>query len=187
MSEFEFLAVFVSIVLGLGVTHVLHGVARIIHDRDRIQIAPLHLVWTVNVLLILLLNWWVLFLWADFSMWSFDLYLLLILWGISLYMLAVVLYPPDIRGDESYFDLFERNRKWLFGTFIVFLLLDIAQTAVRGQLFDPPIFLPYVLHYAVLSGLGIFLDNKRFQAFFAWYVLLSLVLWSVVVRRILGG
>ncbi|MEJ2153435.1 MAG: hypothetical protein P8Y29_10955 [Gemmatimonadota bacterium] len=102
-------------------------------------------------------------------------------------MLAVVLYPPDIRGDESYFDLFERNRKWLFGTFIVFLLLDVAQTAVRGQLFDPPIFLPYVLHYAVLSGLGIFLDNKRFQAFFAWYMLLSLVLWSVVVRRILGG
>lgn len=187
MGKFEFLVLFISIVIGLGVTHVLHGLARIIHNRDRVQIAPLHLVWTVNVLLILLLNWWVLFLWADFAAWSFDLYMLLIAWGIALYMLAVVLYPPDIRGDESYFDLFERNRKWLFGMLIAFIGLDLAQTAVRGQLFDPPIFVPYDLHYAVLAAVAIRVGNRRFQTFFAWYVLLSLVLWSVVVRRVLGG
>ncbi len=186
MSAFEFLAVFISIVVGLGVTHVLHGLARIIHNRDRVQVSPLHLLWTINVLLILLLNWWVLFLWVDFADWSFDLYLLLIGWGVALYMLAVVLYPPDIRGDESYAEVFERNRTWLFGIFIGFIALDIGQTAVRGQLFDPPVFLPYVLHYVVLSGLGMAIRDRRYQLFYAWWTLSTLIAWSLVARRLLG-
>lgn len=186
MNEFEFLAVFISIVVGLGVTHILYGVGRIIHNRHRVRPAVLHIVWTLNVLLILLLNWWVFFLWADHPAWSFDKYLLLICWGIALYMLAVVLYPPDIRED-SYEESFETNRNWLFGTFIVFTLLDIAQTAVRGQLFQPVIFLPYVLHYAVLAAIGIPVSNKRYQTFFAWYMLITLLLWCLVVRRFLGS
>jgi hypothetical protein len=60
MDEFEFLAVFISIVVGLGVTHILYGLARLIHNRGQQRAAKLHFVWTLNVLLILLLNWWVL-------------------------------------------------------------------------------------------------------------------------------
>jgi len=187
MNEFEFLAVFISIVVGLGVTHILYGVARLIYTRDRHQMATIHFVWTLNVILILLLNWWVLFLWADHPAWSFDVYLLLIGWGIALYMLAVVLYPPDITGEVSYEELFEKNRKWLFGTFITFIALDIAQTAVRGQLFEPKYYLPFVLHYAMLTAVGIPVANKRYQIFLAWYVLITLTLWSLVIRRILGS
>ncbi len=187
MSEFEFLAVFVSIVVGLGVTHILYGVARLIYTRDRYQMATIHLVWTLNVLMVLLLNWWVLFLWADYADWSFDVYLLLIGWGIALYMLAVVLYPPDIEKGESYDALFEKNRKWLLGTFIVFLALDISQTAVRGELFEPKYYLPYVLHYAVLMLIGIPVGDRRYQLFLAWYVFISSTLWSLFIRRLLGG
>jgi hypothetical protein len=187
MNEFEFLAVFISIVVGLGVTHILYGVARLIYARDRQKIATLHAVWTLNIILILLLNWWVLFLWADHPRWSFDVYLLLIGWGISLYMLAVVLYPPDITGQESYEELFEKNRKWLFGTFIAFVALDVAQTAVRGQLFEPKYYLPFVLHMAVLIAVGIPVANRRYQHFLAWYVLITLALWSLVIRRFLGS
>lgn len=186
MNEFEFLAVFVSIVIGLGLTHILYGLARIIHNRQRLRLPALHFVWSLNVLLILLLNWWVLFLWADYPEWSFDIYLLLISWGIALYMLAVVLYPPDIRGNESYEDIFEQNHKWLYGAFAFFILLDIAQTAVRGQLFQPKIFLPYSLHYLVMAAIGMAVANKRYQAFFAWYTLITLVLWSLIIRRFLG-
>ena len=186
MNEFEFLAVFISIVVGLGVTHILYGLARIIHNRDRLQLDVLHFLWTLNVLLILLLNWWVLFLWVDHPAWSFDIYLLLIAWGILLYMLSVVLYPPDIRDDVSYGALFERNRHWLFGFFIVFVFFDIAQTAVRGQLFTPKIYLPFVLHYAALSAIGMLVASRRYQLFFAWYMLITLLTWCLIVRRLLG-
>lgn len=187
MDEFEFLAVFISIVIGLGVTHVLYGLARIIYNREQHQFSILHFLWSINILLILLLNWWIFFLWVDYPLWSFDIYLLLIGWGVSLYMLSVVLYPPDIRGDVSYDDLFERNRKWLLGTFLVVVLIDIAQTAVRGQLFQPRFYLPYVLHYAALAAIGIALTDRRYQIFLAWYLLITLVLWSLLIRRLLGG
>jgi hypothetical protein len=187
MNEFEFLAVLISIVVGLGVTHILYGLARLIHNRGQQQFAKLHFIWTLNVLLILLLNWWIFFLWADFPAWSFDVYLLLIGWGIALYMLAVILYPPDISRKDSYEEIFERNRKWLFGAFVVFIALDVAQTAVRGELFEPKIYLPYVLHYAVLAAIGIPVSSKRYQGFVAWYFLVTLVLWCLFVRRLLGS
>jgi hypothetical protein len=185
MSEFEFLIVFISVVIGLGVTHILHGVGRIIHNRGRIEVDTLHAVWTANVLLILVLNWWVSFSWRDFTEWSFDIYLILIAWSISLYMLAVVLYPPDIRGDESYAELFQRNRQWLFVMFILMIGLDIAQTALRDDLLNPPIYLPFVLQYALLSAIGMRVDGRRYQSIFAWWVLISLVVWSLLVRRLL--
>jgi len=185
MSEFEFLVVFISIVIGLGVTHLLLGVGRIIHNRDRVEVYSVHAVWTVNVLLILVINWWVSFSWGDFIAWSFDIYLVLILWAIALYMMAVILYPPDIRGDESYRELFERNRRWLYGTFILMLMLDIAQTALRGDLFNPPFYLPFVLHYMALSAIGMVVADPRYQKFWAWYLLISATTWSLLVRRLL--
>ena len=186
MNEFEFLAVFISIVIGLGVTHILYGLARQIHNRSEQRVSELHFVWTLNVVLILLLNWWVLFLWVDYPAWSFDIYLLLIGWAIALYMLSVILYPPDIKKKDSFEEIFEQNRKWLFGTFVVFVALDIAQTAVRDQLLEPKIYLPFVLHYAVLAAIGIPVANERYQRFLAWYFLITLVLWCLVVRRLLG-
>jgi hypothetical protein len=101
-------------------------------------------------------------------------------------MLTVVLYPPDIRPEENYDELFKQNRKWLLGTFIAFVALDIAQTAVRGELFQPIYYLPFVLHYAVLAAIGIAVSNKRYQSIFAWYMLITLTLWSLFIRRFLG-
>ena len=100
-------------------------------------------------------------------------------------MLSVILYPPDIRGDESYAELFERNRQWLFATFILTTVLDIALTALRGDLLNPPIYLPYVLHFTLLAAVAIVVRNRRFHLIFAWYTLVSLTVWSLVVRRLL--
>jgi hypothetical protein len=70
---------------------------------------------------------------------------------------------------------------------VAFVLLDIAQTAVRGQLLQPKIYLPFVLHYVVLAVIGMFVPSRRYHALFGWYTLVTLSLWSLVVRRFLGG
>jgi len=79
-----------------------------------------------------------------------------------------------------------KNRKWFLGTFIVMILTDIGQTALRGALFDPPIYLPFVLQYAALAGIGIAVPSPRYQNFFGWWVLITLLIWSFVVRRMLA-
>ena len=55
MSKFEFLAVFVSIIFGLSLTHVLSGAMRSIYQRTFEQT---HLVLTSFILIVLVLNWW---------------------------------------------------------------------------------------------------------------------------------
>lgn len=186
MSEFEFLSVLISIIIGLGVTHLLAGVGRAIHQRSRTRVDTLHIVWTANVLLVLVLNWWVAFSWRNEADWSFGTFLLVILWAISMFMMAVLIYPPELEPGEEYADVFEKNRKWFLGTFIVMIGTDIGVMALRDDLFDPPAYLPFVLHYVVLAGIGIATPNPRYQNFLAWWVLVTILIWSFVVRRMLA-
>ena len=46
--------------------------------------------------------------------------------------------------------------------------------------------MPFVLQYAVLGGIGIAIPNPRYQNFLAWWVLVTLLVWSFVVRRMLA-
>ena len=45
MTTFEYLAVLISIIVGLGITHLLGGVARFIHHPDRYKFYWVHLLW----------------------------------------------------------------------------------------------------------------------------------------------
>ena len=51
MSEFEFISVLISMVVGLGVTHVLRGFAQVVHERKQAPVDGIHMVWTAVVTL----------------------------------------------------------------------------------------------------------------------------------------
>ncbi len=161
MTEFEYLAVLVSIVLGLGVTHLLAGVGRMIHRREVDTIDPLHAMWTASTFWVLILNWWVFFQAQSFDTWSFELFIVVILWSVSYFMLAMILFPPDLKDGEAYGQIFEKNRKWFLSIFVVASLVDVLLTSMRGDLFDPPAYLPFVLHFVGLGLLGIFVFDVR--------------------------
>jgi hypothetical protein len=187
MSEFEYVAVLVSVILGLGIAHLLAGVAQMIHRRGRYKVDAAHLLWTGATFWTLVLNWWVFFQSRTFEGWSFDVFLIVIVWAVAYFLMAVVLYPPDIAEDEDYARIFERNRTWFLSLFVASVFVDIALTAVRGDLLDPPTYLPFVLHLAILGVLGIVIKSRRFQVFLAGYVLAIALVWSLVVRRLLAG
>jgi hypothetical protein len=186
MNEFEFVAVLISIVIGLGIAHLLSGAAQAIHERKRARLDSVHAVWTVSVFLVMVLNWWVLFTWRTHEVWTFDVFLLLILWAVALYLLVVFLYPPGKDIGETWGGVYESNRRWFLSTYAAMSLLDIAITAVRGDLFDPPAYLPLAGHYFVLTAIGVFVRRRSYHKFLAWYILCSGLLWSLVVRRFLS-
>ena len=78
MSEFEYLAVFVSIVFGISVTHILAGVIRSIYRR---QINETHFVLTAFFFLVLILDWWTGFSWEKQEVWSVDLFIVIVMWA----------------------------------------------------------------------------------------------------------
>jgi hypothetical protein len=185
MNEFDFLAIFVSIILGLGVTHVLAGAGRAFYRRKQIPIDEVHMVLTGATLLILVLNWWVFFFWQTRTQWTFEVFLILMAWTASFYMLAIFLYPADASDSHNYQEIFDRTRTGYCGSLIASVLLDILQTAIRGDLFHPLWYLPFVGHYAVLATVTMGLRNRRFDRFFAWYLLITLLAWSLIARRYL--
>ena len=186
MSEFEFVSVLMSIVVGLGIAHLLRGVAQAVHERKQAPIDSVHIVWTAGVFLNLVLNWWVLFSWRDHGLWSFTLFLSLVIWVVALYLPVVLLYPPNKPPTERWSVVYESNRQWFLGSMALVAATDIWVTALRGGLFDPPIYLPFVGHYFTLWLSGVFIASPRYHKFLAWYTLLSLATWSFIARRFLA-
>lgn len=180
MSEFEYLAVFVSIIFGISVTHILAGVLRSIYRQE---IDQTHFVLTAFLFVVMILNWWTGFAWSEQEIWSFDLFLVIIIWSVSHYVAAITLYPPrSSQIDRTY----EYRRTWFLWAFIGVVVTDIIQTVAAGDIFSPWFYLPFVLHYIAIALLAIFTTKPVLHRWIAWYFLISIVVWSLVVRRFLG-
>ena len=185
MSDFEFLSVLVSIVIGLGLTHLLRGLGHAYYFGRGTNMDLAHVAWTIAVFFILVLNWWVFLLWRDFSAWTFSTFFLVILWTTSLYALAVALYPPGLAKGADYKSLFVENRTWFLATFTIMCLLDILVTAVRDRGVPEPFYLFFVGHYAAITGIGILVRKRWYDLASAWYIAISMALWSFGVRETL--
>jgi hypothetical protein len=180
MSQFEFLSVLVSIVLGLGLAHLSEGVFRMVYRR---RVSDITFVLAGFTFIVLVLNWWTFFAWASRTEWTFEEFLLLVLWALSFYGLAVALFPPDksrATGDPD-------QHRWFAGALLITISLDIAQMALRGSLFAPWYYLPFVGQYAICCVGLIWADSRLVQRAISWWLFLSITLWSLVVRRYLVG
>ncbi len=180
MGEFEYLAVIISIIFGISVTHILAGVVRSIYQG---QIDETHFVLTAFFFLVMILNWWTGYSWQSQEVWSFDLFLVIIIWSVTHYIAAITLYPPQAAGIEHPFDY---RRNWFYWAFIGIVLMDILQTAARGHVFTPWFYLPFVLHYVAVGLLAIFVKKPGIHRWIAWYLFLSIAIWSFAVRRFLA-
>ena len=181
MTEFEFISVLISIVFGLGLTHLAQGAFQLISKRRYYQV---HLLLTGYTFLVLLLNWWTFFLWKDHTPWAFEELLVLVVWAMWFYVLAIVLYPPEL--DETDELEIVASQRLYAKAFLGLLATDTAQTASLGTLFTPWYYLPFVGWNALLACLFLLARGPRLRTAVAWVLLVSLVAWSLVVRRFLG-
>ena len=178
MTDFEFLSVLVSIVVGFGLTHLLGGLGRAYHFRRTSKMDAVHFAWTIMVFFVLVLNWWVFLLWRDFNSWTFFVFFTIIMWTTSM-------FPPRLSKDVDYRVLFETNRTWFLSTFVVFSMLDILVTALREQTVPELYFMAFVGHFAIIAALGILIRNRRYDLVAAWYIVITMALWSFGVRSTL--
>jgi hypothetical protein len=182
MSDFEFLSVLVSIVIGLGLTHLLAGLARAFYARELRKMDAVHVAWTLQTFFVVVLNWWVFLLWRDFALWTFATFFTVVLWTTSMYMLAVILYPPNMPQEVNYRALFEQNRSWFLATFTVMCLLDILVTTQRENRLPELFYLLFVGHFGLITFIGIFVKRRWYDLFSAWWILLAMATWSFGVR-----
>jgi len=96
MGVFECLGVILSVIMGLGVTHILAGLSKTIHHRNSVKPYWVQALWALNVLIYIVTIWWGMFWWSSQQEWSYFQFLLLILYAIFLFLSASLIFPWDV-------------------------------------------------------------------------------------------
>ncbi len=132
MSVFEYLGVLLSVIMGLGLTHILAGLSKIIHYRKTIRFYWVHSLWAFSILMYIVIIWWGMFWWSTQEQWSFFLFLLLILYAVFLFMSASLLFPWNLPEDLDLEEHFFRTRPWFFSILSITWVLDIPETTLKA-------------------------------------------------------
>ena len=74
MDIFEYIAVLTSIIIGLGVTQLLRGLARLIQNPSHYRTYGVHLLWVATMFFNMVFWWWWEFRLGNIETWSFFLY-----------------------------------------------------------------------------------------------------------------
>src|ERR1044072_5563840 len=103
-----------GMVIGLGVTRLLSGLARIVQHPGQYRLYPGHLAWVASVLLMLVHFWWWEFGLYAIETWTFGIYLFLIFYAVTLFLLCALLFPDSMLDYTGYEDFFYSRRAWFF-------------------------------------------------------------------------
>ena len=136
MTEFAYLSVLLSIILGLAVTQILQGWrARMIYHA-RVRGYWLTELWSVITLMICTQMWWAMFGLRDRHDWTFGQFTILLGQTIFIYLSAALLYP-DFWAHETV-DLrthYFTQAKYMFGSMCAVIILSLwRHFAIEGAM-----------------------------------------------------
>jgi hypothetical protein len=153
MTPFEYVSVLISIVLGLGITQIVSGLADIIHQWNRVKLYWPHLMWIVFVFFLHIQEWWVLYDLRTLGEWKLPTFLFIILYPINLFILARILFPSagSDPGDFKKF-YFENFRK-----FFVWAVILIALSMADNLLLNGYSWMDQPVHIFLLIALPYFI------------------------------
>ena len=184
MEVFSYLSVLVSIVLGLGIAHLLGSIIRLIVHRTRIVFYWPSVVWVINLLLIMLLVWWTDFSLTNHTNWTFAIFAFTILVPALLYVISGLILPPGVEDMER---AYEENRRWFFSLLVIGILATFMQSYLLDGHLTLNVDLGLKLLVAAITALPIFMPQSAVQkavavTTLAWTVSYILLLFQTLPR-----
>ena len=182
MTLFEYISVAVSIILGLGLTHLLSNMTSIFNPATRYLG---HAGWVLALVFMMLQIWWALWdLSSDFAWTQFRFYYIL-LGPVILYVAATTLVPRR----QGVADSWEAHYAGVRIPFLMAMTLFIPWGTSISWLTGMGLFHPYrlvQLGACILIVAGLLTRNRSFLMLQGWLVLLW-VLGSQAIFRSLPG
>ena len=169
MSQFEYVAVLISIIAGLALTQLLRGVGRMVVTIDGPRAYWVHLIWTLYFFLNITMFWWWEFRLEQLD-WSLGLYLIVIIYATLLFFASLVVQPGKLKGVTSYKEYFYSRRRWIFGLLIALALWDFVDTLSKGVAYFSSLGIEYLVVQATLlvaSVVAFITTNERYHEIFA--------------------
>jgi hypothetical protein len=171
----------ISIIVGLSLGRLLTGLARFVQHPNLQKIYPVHLVWTIFMMVNVVYFWWWEFHLSGVG-WTFPLYCFVALYASTFFFLCTLLFPDTMHEYAGFRDYFMSRRKWFFGILIATFLLDIVDTAIKGPAYLHALGPEYWLRigfYVIASAVAIRVENQRFQLVYAILALVYEVAWAL--------
>jgi hypothetical protein len=103
MTPFEYVIVLISIILGMGITQIVTGIADLVHQWERAKVYWPHLLWVIVVFILHIQDWWSTYALRNFPAFRLPTFLFILLYPINLFILARILFPGV--QPEGEFDL----------------------------------------------------------------------------------
>jgi hypothetical protein len=122
LSQFNYLSVLISIIIGLAIAQILTGLGRLIQARTRVAFYWPSAAWAVLLLAVCVQSWWSLFRLRADADWTFFAFLVVVSHPVGLFLVCSLVLPDpgEFAGPRpvdlkaNYFD----HRRWFFGLMI---------------------------------------------------------------------
>ena len=188
MDAFGYVSVIISVVIGLGLSHVLTGAAELFKARRRVRLYWVHLLWVALTFVGHIFLWWTMWNLRLVRDWDFFTFLLLLLAPVLLYVAAAFLIPkvePDARLDLR--EYFYENHSAFFGVNAAFVALMSAENwLLTGRMSPPPVTAIFAAWFVLLCVSAV-VKNARYHAAVALLCGLLFLLFVVLFGLRLGG
>ena len=177
---FPHVRVVMGIVVGLALTRLLSGIARVVQHPRQHAVYAVHMLWVLAILVMLVHFWWWEFALYEIKYWSFARYLFVVAYAIALFLLCAFLFPESMVDYRGYEDFFYAKKTWFFGLLATVFGLDIIDTLMKGMQHLELLGVEYYVRTPVMIALSICAmrtDNRRFHWFFAVFTILYQLVW----------
>lgn len=165
MDKAEYLSVLVSIVVGMGLSHLLSGLGRMLAGRKRVRIYGVSLAAGAIVFLAHIQFWWSTFGYDAAILDNFFSFLVFLLAPILLYLLAVLVFPDfdDDVATVSMYDHYYAVRPWFFGIGAAAVVANVVRNVAIE---DAPLISqdrPFEALFVLLMLSGALIARPRFH------------------------
>lgn len=184
MEFFNYVMVLASVIIGLGITHLLQGLAGIVQHPGREKVYWVHLVWVASTFLLVIFWWWFEFRLSKVDQWTFALYFFVLLYATVLYLICALLFPKDLADYDGFKDYFFARKAWFFGLNLLGVGLDVGDSLMKGlDHFRSlgPVYPVVMAVLAVLFAAAIWIRNERFHIVLAVASLSYLLLYPIML------
>ena len=189
MEMFNYVMVLASVIIGLGIAHLLQGVGGIVQHPRREKIYWVHLLWVAVIFLRAIFWWWFEFRLSKTPEWTFTLYLFVLAYAVLIYLWCALLFPRDLAGYDGFEDYFYSRRRWFFGLLLLGQAVDVADTLLKGLAHFRSLGPSYPVGIAILSALlliAMLTRSRRYHALFAIFAVGYLITYPLLVFDTVG-
>ena len=192
MSAFEYAMVLISIIIGLGVTHILSALGNAVHRirgfGPSIRLEATYITWVAFVFFWLISFWWFEFKWSEIAPeFGVGLFLFLVLYAVALFSWAVILVPHRLEVVEDSWEYFASIRGWFYGGLLVVNVIDLADSFLKG--FEWGARSGYVVFWLALTSaavIGLISTRRWLHLLMGIMLLLYNIVFTTVDTPILG-